>query len=477
MHYKKINIIIILFIVLIPTKFYGQEQTIVKNQIESSKILSEINSNAELLTYKNIEINGDLDFTSLSSTEERRTDQFGKKYYRTEINSKLYFENCIFNGKLIAYSDSENTLFDTIFNKELSFINCTFNNGADFTLAKFKKITDFSFSKLTKVNFYRTIFKGEITNFKYSTLEQTDFSMAVFYNDADFSSSTFKDVTFFRSKFMKAANFSNIKFTDKFWLSYYVYLYDFSRIEFNNGKDFSNVTLNGKAFDPSKSLSFFEYMIIILPELGEGLINTLIFTFVAMAIGFFLAIPLCTIRLYGKGVAKALVTGFVEVIRGTPLLIQLYLIYFGLPQLGLSISPYVAALIGFTINSTAYQIEYMKGGFKAISYDQIEAAHSLGMRKWQTVFRMLVPQGLRFGIPALSNELIYLLKYTSLGFIIQAPELIAKVKLLASHYARYMDTYLIAAFIYILLTFILTKITDFLDKKLRIPGFEPVKIR
>jgi len=157
------------------------------------------------------------------------------------------------------------------------------------------------------------------------------------------------------------------------------------------------------------------------------------------------------------------------------------MIYYGLPKillpLGIRLSPYTAAMIGFIINSAAYQVEYMKGGFKAISYDQIEAAHSLGMRKWQTVYEILIPQGLRFSIPALSNELIYLMKYTSLAFIIQAPELMTRIKGLTSDYSRYMDTYLVAAFIYIILTFILTKITDFCDRKLRIPGFEPAKIR
>ena len=119
----------------------------------------------------------------------------------------------------------------------------------------------------------------------------------------------------------------------------------------------------------------------------------------------------------------------------------------------------------------------MKGGFKAISYEQIEAAQSIGMSRLQLVITILLPQGLRFSIPALSNELIYLLKYTSLGFVIQAPELMTKAKELASTHAKYMETYLIAAFIYIFVTFILSKLTDIIDEKLRIPGFEPEKIR
>jgi polar amino acid transport system permease protein len=187
------------------------------------------------------------------------------------------------------------------------------------------------------------------------------------------------------------------------------------------------------------------------------------------------------VDLYTHGIWKKIVHIYVEIIRGTPLLVQLYILYYGLPKfllpMGISISSYTAAYIGFILNSAAYQIEYLKGGFKAISYEQIEAAHSLGMSNWETVTTILLPQGLRFSIPALSNELIYLLKYTSLGFVIQAPELMTKAKELASTHARYMETYLIVAFVYVFFTFVLSKLTDVLDEKLRIPGFAPEKIR
>ena len=228
-------------------------------------------------------------------------------------------------------------------------------------------------------------------------------------------------------------------------------------------------------------MGLFEYARAISGELAQGVSATLIFTFVGMVLGFLLAVPLCLVRIYGKGFWQKITIAYVEIIRGTPLLVQLYIIYYGFPKfllpLGIRVTPYAAALIGFVINSTAYQIEYMRGGFKAISIDQIEASLSLGMSKWQTVFIVLMPQGLRFSIPALSNELIYLLKYTSLGFVIQAPELMTKAKQMASAHARYMDTYLVVAFIYIFLTFIFTRLTDYLDKRLRIPGFGTAKIR
>ena len=224
-----------------------------------------------------------------------------------------------------------------------------------------------------------------------------------------------------------------------------------------------------------------QYFIDVAPVLGQGLIYTLLFTFVGIVVGFFIAVPLCLVSLYGHGPLKTLIDAYVSLVRGTPLLIQLYMIYYGFPKfllpLGINISPYSAAFIGFILNSTAYQVEYMKGGFRAISFEQLEAARSVGMSRLQMVLSILLPQGLRFSIPALSNELIYLLKYTSLGFVIQAPELMTKAKELAATHARYMETYLLAALIYVALTFILSKITDKVDEKLRIPGFAPEKIR
>jgi polar amino acid transport system permease protein len=228
-------------------------------------------------------------------------------------------------------------------------------------------------------------------------------------------------------------------------------------------------------------MELLQYFIDVAPVLGEGLIYTLLFTFVGMAVGFVVAVPFCMVSLYGHGPLKKIIDVYVSLVRGTPLLIQLYMIYYGFPKfllpLGINISPYSAAFLGFILNSTAYQVEYMKGGFKAISYEQIEAAQSLGMGRLRMVISILLPQGLRFSIPALSNELIYLLKYTSLGFVIQAPELMTKAKELAATHARYMETYLLAALIYVALTLILSRITDRVDEKLRIPGFAPEKIR
>ncbi len=228
-------------------------------------------------------------------------------------------------------------------------------------------------------------------------------------------------------------------------------------------------------------MNFFEYLITIMPGLLEGLLATLFFTFFGMIIGFMAAVPLCVTRQYGSGISKTIISGFVKIIRGTPLLVQLYMIYYGLPKLllpfGIQINPYIAATIGFTINSAAYQIEYMKGGFKAIANEQIDAARSIGMTKWQTIYKILIPQGLRFSIPSLSNELIYLLKYSSLGFVIQAPELMTKAKLLAGEHARYMETYIVVAIIYIILTFIFSKIANIVENKTQIPGFKTEQIR
>ncbi len=524
----RIFIILVLFItILFPGFLYSEDK------INASVIINKINNNEDI-RMENKHISGELLFTSLLCLEEKKTDEFGKKYFKGKIENSIIFNNCTFEEPLTAYFDNKEVRYSVVFNNTVAFRNCKFKNGVNFKLTRFKEDVDFSGSVFYNASFVRTLFMNNMTDFSKAELINADFTRAQFRGDAKFEDTHFNKVKFWLSEFRNTANFKKAEFADPFWLAYYTCTRDFSRVDFEGDKIFTETSLNGKPFNPAKTINFFDYMIIILPELVSGLGTTLIFTFVAMIIGFFLAIPMCTIRIYGKkpgvssvmvlllviigmvvfqaviyavftsrkwsifaflisiiilgttltklkGCANGFISGYVEIIRGTPLLIQLYMIYYGLPKillpLGIRLSPYTAAMIGFIINSAAYQVEYMKGGFKAISYDQIEAAHSLGMRKWQTVYEILIPQGLRFSIPALSNELIYLMKYTSLAFIIQAPELMTRIKGLTSDYSRYMDTYLVAAFIYIILTFILTKITDFCDRKLRIPGFEPAKIR
>jgi polar amino acid transport system permease protein len=202
----------------------------------------------------------------------------------------------------------------------------------------------------------------------------------------------------------------------------------------------------------------------------DGLYITLILTFISLMAGLLLGIGLALGRVYGNKIVSAVCISYIEIIRGTPLLVQLFIIYFGLPSIGIILSPIDAALLGLSLNSGAYQAEYLRGSIQSIPSGQMIAARTLGMNRLQSIKNIVLPQALRISIPAWSNELIYLLKYTSIVYIIQVRELTAEGKFIAAETFKFIEIFAIIAVIYLILTVILTAIIEQFEKKLRIPG-------
>jgi len=219
-------------------------------------------------------------------------------------------------------------------------------------------------------------------------------------------------------------------------------------------------------------MSFFTALYKHLPDFGHGLWLTILLTLIAAILGFLASVPLVLGVLYGNKFFKILCKTFITIVRGTPLLVQLFFIYYGLPALGWKIAPFTAALVGFILNSAAYQAEYLKGGFMAITTEQMEAAYSIGLTKWQAIREVIFPQAFRFAIPALSNEIIYLVKYTSVAYIIQVPELLSQAKFFASDTYYSLQIYFTIGVVYLILIWIVSKLSDSLEKKLYIPGFD-----
>jgi len=220
---------------------------------------------------------------------------------------------------------------------------------------------------------------------------------------------------------------------------------------------------------------FISFFAESLPKLLDGLYITLFLTFISLAAGFILGLLLALGRVYGKRIISGICTGYIEIIRGTPLLVQLFIIYFGLPQIGFTLEPVSAALIGLSLNSGAYQAEYLRGSIQSVESGQMVAARTLGMTKLQSIRNIILPQALRISIPAWSNELIYLIKYTSIAYIIQVKELTAEGKIIAAHTYQYIEIFTIIAIIYLILTFVFTEIIDKIDDRLSIPGIGTAK--
>jgi len=199
---------------------------------------------------------------------------------------------------------------------------------------------------------------------------------------------------------------------------------------------------------------------------------TIELTLVGLLMGFVLGLPAALARVYGSKPVRWLAIGYIELFRGTPLLVQLFLIYFGLPDFGVTLSRMTAAYLALGLNSGAYQAEYFRSAIQAIGRDQMMAARALGMTRLQAIIHIILPQALRLVIPAWSNEPVSLLKTTAIAFLIAVPDLMTKAKLVASRTYDPIGTYLAVAVIYLILVFILSELLKFLERRMRIPGLE-----
>ncbi len=154
------------------------------------------------------------------------------------------------------------------------------------------------------------------------------------------------------------------------------------------------------------------------------------------------------------------------------MIVQLFLIYYGLPDMGILLDRLPAAIIALGINSSAYQAEYFRGAILSIDEGQGLAAQALGMTKQQAIVNIILPQALRLVLPPWSNEVIYMVKYTSVAFLIAVPELMARGKMLISKTFKPLETLFWVGVIYVIVLSIIAKIVDMVERKLAIPGFQ-----
>ena len=150
--------------------------------------------------------------------------------------------------------------------------------------------------------------------------------------------------------------------------------------------------------------------------------------------------------------ARRLATTYVSLIRGTPLLVQIFVIYYGLPLLGIELSPIVAGILALSLNASAYLSESIRGAMLAIHQGQWAASYSLGLTYWQTLGYIIIPQALRSAVPALSNTLISLIKDTSLVSVITVTELMLATKEIIATTFRPLPLYAMAAVVYWILS-------------------------
>jgi len=209
-----------------------------------------------------------------------------------------------------------------------------------------------------------------------------------------------------------------------------------------------------------------------LPAFLQGVVITLELTAVGLAMGFVLGMLAALARVYGGKWTRRFAVGYIELFRGTPLLVQLFLFYYGLPGLGITLSRMTAAFLALGLNSGAYQAEYLRGAILAIGDGQMMAGRAIGMSRIKAIRYIIMPQALRLAIPAWSNEPISLLKSTAIAFLIAVPDLMTKAKSVAARTYDPIGTYLAVAVVYLVLVFILDEGLKYLERMARIPGFE-----
>ena len=209
---------------------------------------------------------------------------------------------------------------------------------------------------------------------------------------------------------------------------------------------------------------------ILLPPVLEGTLVTLKLIALSIPLGLILGILIAVGRVYGNKFISSFCTVYTLFFRGTPLVVQLFILYFGFPSIGIFFSPFTAAVIGFILCSGAYHSEYIRGAIQSIKIGQMMAAEALGMTRSKAILYIILPQALRRAIPGCSNEIIYLIKYSSLAFMVTCVELTGAGKIIASRYFAYTEVFLVVGAIYLLMVSVVTKVLNMLEKKLEIPG-------
>lgn len=200
----------------------------------------------------------------------------------------------------------------------------------------------------------------------------------------------------------------------------------------------------------------------------EGITTTLIFTCIAVALGVVLGTLVAMLKMSKFKIVRFLVSVYIEVIRGTPILLQLYIFYFVLPNLlpFLDLSQFMWVAIAMCINSSAYVSEVIRSGIQAVDKGQAEAARSLGMSQSQTMMKIILPQAVRNILPALGNEFIMILKETSLASTFFLGDLMTSHKVVAGATFLQLESLIIVGCIYLCFTFPLSKLVEYFEKKM-----------
>lgn len=214
----------------------------------------------------------------------------------------------------------------------------------------------------------------------------------------------------------------------------------------------------------------FDLVVHTLPVLAKGAALTMKFAVASMVLGLIVGLLVALVRIGSNRLLSAIAQGYVSLMRGTPLLVQMFVVYYGLPDIGISLDPTAAGIFTLTLNAGAYLSESMRGAILGIGRGQWAASHSLGLTHVQTLRHVICPQALRLAVPSLGNTLISLIKDTSLVSVITVTELLRSTQEVIASTFRPLPLYLAAAAIYWVLSTLLARLQGRIETRCALPS-------
>lgn len=211
-------------------------------------------------------------------------------------------------------------------------------------------------------------------------------------------------------------------------------------------------------------------MAAFLPSLLKGAGLTIEVSIVSYVLAVALGLALGVIRLSPVGPLRWAAAGFIQFMRGTPLLTQLFFIFYAMPYAGVVLSPMTASIIGLTLNYAAYMAEVFRGGIQSVHRGQFEAARALGMQRGLMMRRIIVPQALRLVVPPLGNFLVSIFKDSSLVSVITLRDLTFTGQILAASSFKYFEIFAMVGIIYLGISYPAAKLVDWVERQLDVTG-------
>lgn len=213
-----------------------------------------------------------------------------------------------------------------------------------------------------------------------------------------------------------------------------------------------------------------EFLTKILSKLFSGFFGTLELILISAPLGALLGIALGSLSVYGGAPLRIISRSFSAIFRGFPLLVTMMLIFFGLPELGISLGPEASAALSMVLCSGAYITEYVRGAIMSVDEGQSLAAKSIGMTDAQEVIHIILPQAIRRALPSISNEIIYMIQYSSLSYAIGVQEMYSAAKSLNSIIFRPLEVFTTLAILYLAMCHFTSSLFKWIEGRLAIPS-------